>query len=70
MAELFLSPATTVRRAERQLGVTFAAAQKNVDRLVSLGILREVTGKERYRIYLAQEIYTAAFEDIAPSLSA
>ncbi|GAC1352519.1 MAG: Fic family protein [Polyangiales bacterium] len=69
VGELFLSPATTVRQAERLLDVTFAAAQKNVNRLVNLGILREVTGKERHRIYLAEEIFRAAFEEIIPAKS-
>lgn len=64
VAKLFLAPALTVRQAQTTLGVTFAAAQGNVDRLVSLGIVREITGKERNRIYLADAIYAAAFEDL------
>jgi hypothetical protein len=38
------------------LGVSFASAQNNVMRLVKLGILREVTGRKRDRIFIAPEI--------------
>lgn len=62
---LFLSPALTIRQAQATLGITFAAAQKNVDRLVSLGILEEATGKERNRIYFAPKIFKAAFEEVS-----
>ena len=36
--------------------MTNAAAQKNVERLVDEGILAEVTGMRRNRIYLATRI--------------
>jgi len=61
---LFVQPAITVRAAEQALDVTFRAAQRNVDRLVELGILAEVTGRERYRIYSAREIARVAMEDL------
>jgi len=38
------------------LGVTAPTARNTIDRLVTLGILVEVTGKDRRRIYLAPEI--------------
>jgi hypothetical protein len=44
--------------------VTFRAAQLNVDRLVELGLVEEVTGRERYRIYLARTIARVASEDL------
>jgi hypothetical protein len=37
-------------------GVTYRAAQKQVTRLVEHGILREATGRERYRVSLADKI--------------
>jgi Fic family protein len=64
VGELFLAPAINVRQAQEALGITFAAAQSNIDRLVALGVLREVTGRERNRIYLAEKIYEAAFEEV------
>jgi Fic family protein len=64
---LFEQPAISIRTAQQTLDVTFRAAQQNVDRLVELGLLAEVTGRERYRIYLAREIARAAIEDLPES---
>ncbi len=61
---LFVQPAISIRSAQEALGVTFRAAQQNVDRLVELGLVEEVTGRERYRIYLARAIARAASEDL------
>jgi hypothetical protein len=38
------------------MGVTFAAASNTVRRLAEIGILREVTGQERWRVYCADEV--------------
>ncbi len=54
--ELFRSPAVTLAKTTELLGVTPRAAQGNIDKLVKLGILREVTGQKRNRAYLADEI--------------
>lgn len=53
---LFESPAITVSQAAKALEVTFVAAQRNVDKLVQGGILEEVTGRERNRLYVAKKI--------------
>lgn len=53
---LFEWPATTSTRAQQTLGVTAPTARNTINRLVTLGILVEVTGKDRRRIYLAPEI--------------
>jgi Fic family protein len=53
---LFGSPATTVTGAAKTLEITFRAAQRIIDRLVQAGILREITGARRNRLYLAEEI--------------
>lgn len=45
------SPITEVRQVERTLGITFAAANDLVERCINAGILREVTGRRRGRIY-------------------
>jgi predicted ArsR family transcriptional regulator len=42
--------------AARALGITFRAAQNNLDKLVRAGILQEVTGQRRGRIYRARDI--------------
>lgn len=54
--ELFKQPAVSVGLAQQALGVSFASAQNNVMRLVNLGILKEVTGRKRDRIFIAPEI--------------
>ncbi len=54
--ELFRSPAVTLAKTGELLGVTPRAAQMNMDKLVKLGILREVTGQQRNRAYMADEI--------------
>jgi Fic family protein len=54
--ELFASPVITIGRAEEVLKVTFRSAQQNIDKLLKTGILREITGKQRNRVYLAQGI--------------
>jgi len=54
--ELFKQPAMSVNTAQGVLGVSFASAQNNVMRLVKLGILKEVTGRKRDRIFIAPDI--------------
>lgn len=57
--ELFRSPYLSVGIAGDLLGVTFPSAQKIVNKLVAAGILREITGRERKRIFVAEEILRA-----------
>jgi len=53
---LFEWPATTSAHAQQTLGVSAPAARNTIDRLVTLGILIEVTGKDRRRVYLAPRV--------------
>jgi Fic family protein len=53
---LFVSIGTSTRQAAELLGITIAAAQNNINRLVEVGILTEVTGGARDRFYVAREI--------------
>jgi Fic family protein len=53
---LFADPLVTARRAALALGLTVAATQAQIDRLVAAGILREITGGKRYRVYMADGI--------------
>jgi Fic family protein len=57
--QLFFNPAITANRAARVLGVRFNSAQKSIDKLVKLGILKEHTGQKRYRVYVASHILKA-----------
>lgn len=60
---LFERPSIRSAEAARKLGITFPAAQSNIERLVALGILVEVTGKARDRIYLAPKILAIVQDD-------
>ena len=66
MENLFKEPVMTVAAARNRLKVTTRAAQQNVDRLVQAGILKEVTGRQRYRIFVAQKIIQIVEADKAP----
>lgn len=54
--KLFETPAVSAKTIERELKVTNKTAQKMISELETLGVLKEVTGKSRNRIYLASEI--------------
>ncbi len=53
---LFDRPAITIRQVAEIEGVTFAAAQRHVDRLENDGVLREVSGRSKNRVYVADRI--------------
>lgn len=53
---LFLSPAVTIARVGKEIGVTYPAAKKNVDKLVAFGILSSWTDGGRNRLFVASEI--------------
>jgi Fic family protein len=52
----------TITGAAKLMNVSYPTAQKYVERLEEDGILDEVTGKARYRTYIAREIL-ALLED-------
>lgn len=54
--KLFETPAVSAKTIERELKVSNKTAQKMISELETLGVLKEVTGKSRNRIYLASEI--------------
>jgi Fic family protein len=54
--ELFASPFLTAKRAMEVLGVTFATAISNIRKLGKAGILREMTGRQRNQVFVADEI--------------
>jgi Fic family protein len=56
---LFGRPILTVNQAAEALGVTFATAQRHINRLEAAGLLREITGQARNRVYRADEIMDA-----------
>ena len=60
---LFRSPTININGAARQLGISYANANHLVAELVSLGILREVTGQARNRVFYYRP-YIDLFDDI------
>jgi Fic family protein len=60
---LFVSIGTTTKEAANFLGITIAAAQNNINRLVEVGILTEVTARARDRFYVAREIVDLVNKD-------
>lgn len=54
--QLIARPVTTARRTEEALQVTNRSAQKIIDRLEQGGVLTEMTGRARNRVYFAQRV--------------
>ncbi len=54
--ELFHNPFLTLARAAAQLEVRPQSAQNNINQLIDRGILTEITGHRRNRVYAAREI--------------
>ncbi len=59
---LFTRPVLTIRQLENGLGTTYMGAKRYIEKLVEAGILKEVTGYARNRIFRADEIYKALEE--------
>lgn len=55
--ELFASPYITVNRAKEVMDIAYKSANKIVERIAEAGILREITGQQRYRVFSADEIF-------------
>jgi len=54
--ELFSEPSVTITQTAKLLGITQPGAAKLLGRLLDAGIIREVTGRKRNRVFLAQEV--------------
>lgn len=57
--QLFVNPYITVGRAERELKISNPTARKAVEIMEKFGILREVTGRDWGKVYLASAIADA-----------
>jgi Fic family protein len=53
---LFQTPVLTIPQAQRLLGVTYPSAQRNVEKLVQVGILQLVGGTSYGKTYTAPEL--------------
>jgi Fic family protein len=59
---LFSRPIFSIRQAALALGIPFRTAENCIEKLVRAGILREITGYARNRIFQADEILKAIQE--------
>ena len=54
--QLFAYQAITTNQAAKLLKVTHRLAQLNIEKLIRKGILKESTGKQRNRVFIAPQI--------------
>ena len=64
---LFHVPSITIGQARELLSVTHASASSNLQKLAAFGIVVEVTGRTRDRMYVAREILGFVGRDLAPT---
>jgi len=62
---LFRSPVLSIRQTEEAVGTTFPSANRYIQQLEKAGIVREITGQSRNRLYMAEEIVRAIEDPIA-----
>lgn len=55
--EIFNRPYITVNEAKEMLGVQYPTANRAVDKLEEDGVLKEITGQDRNRIFRAREVF-------------
>jgi Fic family protein len=53
---LFERPVFSANQLAKELGINFTRAQRYISSLEQTGIIREITGMSRNRIYVAEEI--------------
>ncbi|WP_027718102.1 Fic family protein [Desulfovirgula thermocuniculi] len=53
---LFSLPIISVPEAAKRLNVTYSSAQKYIEALVREGVLQEITGRSRNKLYIAKEV--------------
>jgi hypothetical protein len=63
---LFARPLLTARQVGTALDVNFPTAQRYISQLEQAGLLRELTGKSRNRIYWADEVMRIIEEPLSP----
>jgi len=63
---LFSQPIFTIPQISEMLDVNYPSAQRYVNHLETAGIVREITGQARNRVYQADEILAAIETPVAP----
>ncbi|MDD5628158.1 MAG: Fic family protein [Elusimicrobia bacterium] len=54
---LAANPFVTINKAAKQLGVAFTTAQRGIEKLERLGVVRQINKSKRDRVYCAQAIF-------------
>ena len=67
--ELFASPYISVKHAGKVMNVSFKSAARTVSILVEAGILREIPGQQRNRIYCADPILKLLDQPLTESIA-
>jgi Fic family protein len=62
---LFAQPLLTASQVATSLEVDFSSAQRYVNQLEKAGLLREITGQARNRVYRADEVLRAIEEPLS-----
>ncbi len=57
--ELFINPHMDVARAAKSLGVSMPTATRDIKVLEEMGILKEISGKDWGRLWVAESILIA-----------
>lgn len=60
---LFWAPIISIPAAAKLLGVTQRTAMLNIQKLEKTGVLKEITGKERHRLFVSSDILTILADD-------
>jgi Fic family protein len=55
--EIFLNPIISVGKISDKWNMDFKSVQRAVDKLVEVGVIEEITGKERGRLFRARELH-------------
>ncbi len=55
---IFANPVFTAKRMANSLNITIRSAQQNIEKLMQEGMLNEITGRQRYRVYRANELFS------------
>ncbi len=64
--QLFASPLINARRAARLIDVSVPTANAAIQALIERGDLKEISGRDRYRLYEAPKIFAAAYGPVEP----
>jgi Fic family protein len=63
---LFTNPYVQASRVAEHLDVSFPSAMNAIDQLVEMGLLREITGQKRNRMYVAPDVLAVVEGDASP----